>query len=204
MELSITSSGKSTSQVSLSDSVFGCDFNESLVHQVVNACIDNAHRGTKKQKNRSEVSGGGAKPWKQKGTGRARAGTTRGPIWRTGGRTFAARPHISTQKTNKKMYRAAFRSMLSELARLERIHVTDTVALETPKTKQLLEKLTTIDATNLLIVSDVLDKNLTLASRNLPRVSVCTASELNPLLLLRHERVLMSELAIKKLEESLS
>ncbi|GJM06306.1 MAG: 50S ribosomal protein L4 [marine bacterium B5-7] len=204
MKLTMASAASSKKNIELADAVFNVDFREGLIHQVVTACFSNSHLGSKKQKTRSEVSGGGRKPWAQKGSGRARAGSIRSPIWRSGGRTFAARPHVGQQKVNKKMFAGALRSALSELARLSRLHVTDSVLLETPKTKDLIGKLAGLNLKNVLIVVEAFDKNLYLAARNLPNVSVCLSTEVDPLRLLRHEHVLMSEPAVKKIEECFS
>ena len=164
MELTITGSGKG---ISVSDAAFAKDFNESLVHQVVTAYMSGARQGTRAQKTRSEVAGGGKKPWRQKGTGRARAGTIRSPLWRSGGVTFAAKPQSFEQKVNRKMYRAAMRSIFSELVRQERLVVVDDMNVETPKTKAFTAKLSDIGVSNALILSDNVEQNLHLASRNI-------------------------------------
>ncbi len=190
--------------VAVSDDAFGRDYNPALVHQAVVAYLAGARAGTKAQKNRSDVSGGGAKPWRQKGTGRARAGTIRSPLWRSGGVTFAARPRNHAQKLNKKMYRAALRSIVSELARQDRLVVVDTFDCETHKTRDLVKKLEGIGLSDVLIVVDEVSKNLSLASRNLHRVDVSNVMGLNPVALLRNEKVLMTSAAIKKVEEWLS
>src|SRR5690554_255054 len=156
--------------IDVCERTFGGEFNETLVHQAVVAYMAGGRQGSKKQKTRSEVSGGGRKPWRQKGTGRARAGTIRSPIWRGGGATFAARPQDHTQKLNKKMYRAAMRSILSELVRQDRLVVVEEFAVSAPKTKDLVEKLNALDLQNVLIVSEDIEQNLYLAARNLPHV----------------------------------
>ena len=158
--------------IEVSDATFGGDYNETLVHQAVVAYMAGGRQGSKQQKTRSDVSGGGKRPWRQKGTGRARAGTTRGPIWRGGGVTFAARPQNHDQKLNKKMYRAAIRSILAELVRSDRLVVVEDFVVEAPKTKELLGKLNDMGLTDVLIVSDAVDQNLYLAARNLPHVDV--------------------------------
>ena len=176
-----TATGRaSKNSVELSENNFGREFNETLVHQVVTAYLAAARSGTKAQKSRAAVRGGGAKPWRQKGTGRARAGTIRSPLWRGGGKTFAATPRDYAQKVNKKMYRSALRSILSELVRQERLIVVDKFTVDAPKTKQLNEKLKGMGITNALIISHEVDDNLFLSSRNLPHVDVCTVKRVNP------------------------
>ena len=160
----------------VSETTFGLEFNEALVHQVVVAYAAGARAGTRAQKTRSEVSGGGAKPWRQKGTGRARAGTSRGPIWRTGGVTFAAKPQDHSQKVNRKMYRGAIKSILSELVRQERLVVVENFAVETPKTKELVAKLNGLELKDVLIVTPEVDENLFLSARNLYKVEIGRAS----------------------------
>jgi len=200
MELKILNSRK---KLELVDEVFACDFNEALIHQVVTAYMAAGRAGTKSQKTRAEVSGGGAKPWKQKGSGRARAGTIRSPIWRKGGVVFAAKPRNYKQKVNKKMYKNAMRSILSELIRQERLVVVDSFQLETPKTKALLSKLHAmkIDG-SALIISDSIEENLYLAARNLVNVDVrdATSSAADPVSLVSAEKILMTEAAIKEIE----
>jgi large subunit ribosomal protein L4 len=171
------------------------------VHQVVVAYRNAGRAGTKRQKSRAEVRGGGRKPWAQKGTGQARAGSSRSPIWRGGGVTFAARPRDFAQKVNRKMYRGAIVSMLSELVRQNRLVVTDEIALEAPKTKLLASKLAGWSLSKVLIVVEALDEKLYLASRNLPHVELIEVSQINPLSLVEHERVLMTVGAVKLLEE---
>ena len=185
----------------VSDAAFGRDFNEALIHQVVVAYMAGGRQGSRAQKTRSEVSGGGAKPWRQKGTGRARAGTIRSPLWRSGGVTFAAKPQNHAQKVNKKMFRGAISSILSELARQDRLVVVDNFAVETPKTKQLVEKLKGMSLDDVLIVSGEVDQNLYLASRNLPKVQVVDVSATDPVSLLRFEKVLVTADAVKRFEE---
>lgn len=187
----------------LADSVFGQPFNEALIHQVVTAHMAAGRAGTKAQKNRSDVSGGGKKPWRQKGTGRARAGTSRSPIWRAGGTTFAARPRDFSQKVNRKMYRAAMRSILSELLRLNRITVVENVQLANPKTKELVESLATLNLGHVLIILDQADSNVILAARNLPHVDVIDVDNLDPVKLVAFENILLTVEASKKLEEKL-
>ncbi|MFE8072962.1 50S ribosomal protein L4 [Marinobacteraceae bacterium S3BR75-40.1] len=200
MELTITGSGKG---ITVSDAAFAKEFNEALVHQVVTAYLAGARQGTRAQKNRSDVRGGGKKPWRQKGTGRARAGTIRSPIWRTGGVTFAARPQDHSQKVNRKMYRAALRSILSELVRQERLVVVDDVKAETPKTKAFNAKLKDLGVDNALIVSDEVDQNLYLAARNIPYVDVRDVAGVDPVSLVGHDKVVVTVPALKKLEEML-
>jgi len=191
------------SELQVSEATFGLEFNESLVHQVVTAYRAAGRSGTKGQKSRAEVSGGGKKPWSQKGTGQARAGSNRSPIWVGGGRTFAAKPRSFEQKVNRKMYRGALRSMLSELARTERLVVTDALALEAPKTRLLAGQLKAWSLESVLIVVEAADEKLFLAARNLPHVEVIEVSALNPLSLARHDKVLMTVGAVKMLEERL-
>lgn len=188
--------------VAVSDSTFGRDFNESLVHQVVTAYMAGARQGSKAQKTRSEVAGGGAKPWRQKGTGRARAGTSSSPIWRSGGVTFAAKPRDHSQKVNKKMYRAAMQSILSELVRQERLVVADSFAVDTHKTKEFVAKLNELKLDNVLIVAGEVDEKLYLAARNVPRVGVTAATAIDPVSLIAFEKVLVTVDALKQLEEA--
>lgn len=190
--------------VEVSDLAFGKEFNETLVHQVVTAYLAGARQGTKAQKNRSAVSGGGAKPWRQKGTGRARAGTTRSPLWRTGGVTFAAAPRDHAQKVNKKMYRAAMRCILSELVRQDRLVVVNDLTIEAPKTKLLATKLKEYELKNVLILNEAFDEKLFLAARNLPDVGICDVASMDPVVLIRFEKVLVTLPALKLIEERLS
>lgn len=201
MELKIT--GSANGVVNLSEALFGNDFNEPLVHQVVTAYLSGARQGTRAQKTRSEVSGGGKKPWKQKGSGRARAGTTRSPLWRTGGVTFAARPQDHSQKVNKKMYRAALRSIFSEIVRQDRLVVVESIAADSPKTKQFSDKLRSLGVSNALIVSDAVEQNLYLAARNIPYVDVRDVVGIDPVSLIAHEKVVVTVPALKKIEEML-
>jgi large subunit ribosomal protein L4 len=191
------------STVTLSDAAFARDYNEALVHQLVTAYLAGARQGSKAQKSRSDVSGGGAKPWRQKGTGRARAGTSRGPIWRSGGVTFAARPRDFDQKLNKKMYRAAMQAIWSELVRQDRLVVVDSFDVSDHKTKAFAAKLSGMDLTNVLIVDAEVNKNVYLASRNLPNVAVAEADGVDPVSLISFEKVLVTVSALKKVEEML-
>jgi large subunit ribosomal protein L4 len=184
--------------------VFGAEYNEALVHQAVTAWRNGARSGTKKQLTRSEVRGGGRKPWKQKGTGQARAGTIRSPLWRGGGRTFAAVPRDHSQKINKKMYRGALRAIVSELARQGHLLIAEDFTVDAPKTKGLIEKLAKLGTRDLLIVTDAVDQNLMLSARNLPHVDVSDVEGLNPVALLSREKVLVTQAALKKLEAWLS
>jgi large subunit ribosomal protein L4 len=206
MELKLTTAtGRdSKNSVELSDSNFGREFNEALVHQVVTAYMAAARSGTKAQKNRAAVRGGGAKPWRQKGTGRARAGTIRSPLWRGGGKTFAATNRDYSQKVNRKMYRGALQAILSELVRQERLVLVESFSVETPKTKQLNEKLKGMGLSNVLIVSHEVDDNLYLSARNLPHVHVVEAKRVDPVSLIGVEKVVMTVAAVKELEEMLA
>ncbi|RDI46976.1 50S ribosomal protein L4 [Aquicella lusitana] len=200
MELKLLNSRK---KVELADDVFACDFNEALIHQIVTAYMAAGRAGTKAQKTRAEVSGGGVKPFRQKGTGRARAGTIRSPLWRTGGKVFAAKPRSYKQKVNKKMYKGALRSIFSELIRQERLVIVDSFQVDAPKTKSLLKKLTDMKVEGAaLIVSDVVDENLYLSSRNLPHIEVRDAatSATDPVALIKVEKVIITEAAIKEIE----
>ena len=191
MELALVKPGKGTGneKVSLSDETFGRDFNEPLVHQTVVTFLAGSRQGSVKQKNRSEVRGGGRKPWRQKGTGRARAGTIRSPIWRSGGVTFAARPRDYSKKLNKKMYRGAMQCILSELIRQGRLIVVSEFSIESHKTKELIAKLSEFDLSNVLIVTDQVERNLYLAARNLHKVNVLDSSGLDPVSLIDFETV---------------
>jgi large subunit ribosomal protein L4 len=202
MDLNVkTAAGSQTLQVS--DDVFGAEFKQSLIHQVVSAYMAGARAGTKAQKNRSAVRGGGAKPFRQKGTGRARSGTSRSPIWRSGGVNFAATPRNYAQKVNRKMYRGAIRSILSELNRQERLVVVDEINVSQPKTKELVGKLKGMELSDVLVVSVSPDENLYLAARNLYGVDIRDVEEIDPVSLVAYEHVLVTENAIKKLEERL-
>ena len=204
MSLVIPAAPNNGASLAVSEDVFGREFNEPLVHQLVVAYLAGARSGTKGQKTRSDVSGGGAKPWKQKGSGRARVGTTRSPLWRTGGVTFAARNRNYAQKLNKKMYRAAMSSIFSELLRQGRLVVWDDLAVTEPKTKLLLDKFKTLGFQSGLIVTEQLDINLFLSARNIPNVNVCEARSLNPIDLVDSFKVIATPGAIKQIEESLA
>ncbi len=205
MELNLVEWGDAKAgKLTVSASNFDRPYNEALVHQVVVAFQANARAGTKQQKNRSDVSGGGAKPWKQKGTGRARAGTTRGPLWRKGGVTFAARPQDHSQKINRKMYKGALQSILSELCRQERLIAVESFHVEQPKTKFLAEKLKALNIKDGLIVTEQLDENLYLSSRNLRNVDACDVISIDPVSLVGYEKIIMTAPAIKKIEEMLA
>lgn len=204
MELNITASGNDVAgTVEVSEAAFARAFNEDLVHQVVTAFLAGARQGSKAQKNRADVRGGGRKPWRQKGTGRARAGTIRSPIWRGGGVTFAAQPRDYSQKVNKKMYRAAMSSILSELARQERLVVVDSIEMAAPKTKELLAKLSGFGIDSALIVTENADSNLVLSARNLNKVDVRDVQGVDPVSLIAHDKVLVTVPALKKFEELL-
>ena len=200
MELSV----KDAQALEVSEATFGREFNEALVHQVVVAYSAGARQGTKAQKTRSEVRGGGKKPWRQKGTGRARAGTIRSPIWVGGGRAFAAKPRNFEQKVNKKMYRGAIKSILSELVRQERLVVVESFAVDSPKTKGLVEKLDALNLRDVLIVTPEVDENLFLSARNLYKVDVRDVAGIDPVSLIAFEKVLITADAVKQLEEALS
>ncbi|MEA3641609.1 MAG: 50S ribosomal protein L4 [Lamprobacter sp.] len=202
MELAIRNAESSSVQVA--DLVFGADYKPGLVHQVVTAYMAGGRAGTKAQKNRSAVSGGGAKPYRQKGTGRARAGTSRSPLWRSGGVTFAAQPRSYEQKVNRKMYRGALRSILSELVRSERLLVVTEFNIEEPKTKSVRAKLAELSLDRALVLVDEVDDNLALGARNLPGVWVDTAAGVDPVSLVAAEQVLITEAALRRLEERLS
>ena len=189
--------------IEVSERTFGGEFNETLVHQAVVAYMAGSRQGTRAQLTRSEVRGGGKKPWRQKGSGRARAGSIRSPIWRSGGVTFAAKPQDHSQKLNKKMYRAALRSILSELVRQERLVVVEDFAVEAPKTKALVSKLGGLGLNDVLIVTDSLDENLYLAARNLPHVDVRDVQGSDPVSLIAYDKVLVTVSAVKKFEELL-
>jgi large subunit ribosomal protein L4 len=201
MNLNLTGANGS---VEVSDLTFGKEFNESLVHQVVTAYLAGSRQGTKAQKTRSDVSGGGAKPWRQKGTGRARAGTIRSPLWRSGGVTFAAQPRDHAQKVNKKMYRAALRCIFSELVRQERLVVVEDFAMESPKTKQFVAKLNELELANALLVTEDVEWNLYLAARNVPHVDVRDVAGIDPVSLVGFDKVLVTVPALKKIEEALA
>ena len=195
---------QSTKKVSVSEDAFGAEFNEALVHQLVTSYMSGARAGTKAQKNRAAASGGGAKPWRQKGTGRARAGTIRSPIWRSGGVTFAASPRDYSKKLNKKMYRVGMRSLVSELVRQERLIVIPELGVSEPKTKVMQQKLADLGVSNVLILTDGLDSSVYLAARNIPNVQVMDVAIVDPLSLVCQEKVVIDQAALKKLEERLS
>ena len=200
MKLKMQGSGS----VDVADAAFAAEFNEALVHQVVTAFLAGARAGTKAQKNRSAVRGGGAKPWRQKGTGRARAGTIRSPIWVGGGRAFAAKPRDYKQKVNRKMYRAALRSVFSELIRQERLVVVESLEMKAPKTRELAQMLKKHDLDDVLIVNEAFDENVFLSARNLKKVGICDATSIDPVVLMRFEKVLVTLPALKLIEERLS
>ena len=201
MNLNIMGAGQG---VDVSDATFGREFNEALVHQVVVSFMAGGRQGTKAQKTRSEVNGGGRKPFRQKGTGRARAGTIRSPIWRGGGTTFAAKPRDFSKKVNKKMYRGAMQAILSELVRQERLMVTSEFKVEAPKSKEMVAKLKELELDNVLIVVEAVDDNLYLAARNLKNVEVVDVQGVNPVNLIGFEKVLFTVEALKKAEEKLA
>jgi len=190
--------------IQVSDAVFAADYKQSLIHQVVTAYMNGARSGTKAQKNRAAVAGGGAKPWRQKGTGRARAGTVSSPIFRAGGVTFAAQPRNYEQKVNRKMYRSALRSILSELVRQERLVVVEDIAVDAPKTKQLVGKLSDLGVSEALIVTEQMDENLILAARNLYHVDARAVQEVDPVSLIGFDKVIITSGALKALEEKLA
>ncbi|MCK5894176.1 MAG: 50S ribosomal protein L4 [Endozoicomonadaceae bacterium] len=199
MDLNVMGSGA----LQVSDATFGVEFNEPLIHQAVVAFLAGGRQGTKQQKTRSDVRGGGRKPWRQKGTGRARAGTIRSPIWRGGGATFAARPQDHSQKLNRKMYRGALRSILSELLRQDRLIVVESLKLEAPKTKQMVAKLKELKTDSALFVSEEIDVNLYLSARNIHHVDVRDVLGVDPVSLVAHEKVVMTVAAVKMFEEML-
>ncbi|BBL60025.1 50S ribosomal protein L4 [Methylomonas koyamae] len=204
LQIPAINGGGSSQALEVSEAVFGQAFNETLIHQLVTKYLSAARAGTKAQKNRSAVSGGGLKPFRQKGTGRARAGTTRSPIWRTGGVTFAAQPRSFDQKLNKKMYKAGIRSIFSELLRQGRIAVCNDIIPESPKTKEFLAKIKGIEAKRLLVVADDLNENLILAARNLPYVAVVTPTSVDPVSLVAADQVIATATALKQIEERLA
>ncbi len=206
MELNIAKPGNllGKEKVSISDDAFAREFNETLVHQTVTTYLAGARQGTVQQKTRSDVSGGGRKPWRQKGTGRARAGTIRSPLWRTGGVTFAARPQDHSKKLNKKMYRGAMACIMSELIRQGRLLVVEDFVVSSHKTKDLIAKLNEFALDNVLIVAEDIAENLFLAARNLHKVDVLDAAGLDPVSLIGFDKVLMTVPALKKVEEMLS
>ncbi|EXJ10301.1 MULTISPECIES: 50S ribosomal protein L4 [Nitrincola] len=201
MNLNLTGANGS---VEVSELIFGKEFNESLVHQVVTAYVNGGRQGSKAQKNRSAVSGGGAKPFRQKGTGRARAGTSRSPLWRSGGVTFAASPRDYSQKVNKKMYRAAMRCIFSELVRQDRLVVVDSLQMETPKTKQFIGKMKELDLTSALLITEEVEANLYLAARNVPHVDVRDVAAIDPVSLIGFDKVVVTASALSKINEVLA
>lgn len=204
MQLNVIEKGKAKTQVDVSDSIFGADFNETLIHQTVVAQMAAERQGSKAQKTRAEVSGGGAKPWRQKGTGRARAGSNRSPIWVGGGRTFAAKPRNFKQKTNRKAFRAAMCSMLSELIRQERLVVVEEFTVADHKTKALAAKLNDMGIKDALLIVDNPDENLLLASNNIHTIAVIDAQGVDPLALISFEKAVITVAALKQLEERLA
>ena len=200
MKLKMQGSGS----VDVAEVAFGADFNEALVHQVVTAFLAGSRAGTKAQKNRAAVRGGGAKPYRQKGTGRARAGTIRSPIWVGGGRTFAAKPRKFDQKVNKKMFRGALRSVFSELVRQDRLVVTEEISVKAPRTRELAGMLKKLGLDHVLIVNEAFDENVFLSARNLKDVGICDAGSVDPVVLMRFEKVLITLPALKLIEERLS
>lgn len=203
LEIPPISDTDTAQSVAVSESVFGQKYNEGLVHQLVTTYLARARYGNKQQKSRSQVAGGGAKPWRQKGTGNARSGTNRSPIWRTGGVTFAARPRSFDKKFNKKMYRVGIRSILSELLRQQRVFVSADIIPSGPKTKEFVRFLKNCNALNSIIVIGADDKNLSLASRNVVGVEVCTTQALNPVGLINSPKTILTQEAIKIIEERL-
>lgn len=201
MDIAIHNSKK---KVSVSDDAFAASFNETLVHQLVVSYMAAARAGSKAQKTRSQVSGGGAKPWRQKGTGRARAGTIRSPIWRSGGVTFAATPRDYSKKLNKKMYRAGLRSLVSELVRQDRLLLIDKLGVTEPKTKQVQARLDDLGVDNALLLTDGLDSAVYLSARNIPNIQVMDIAIVDPVSLIKQEKIVIDEAALKKLEERLS
>ena len=202
--MNLAIAGADNSNVEVSEVTFGREYNEALVHQVVTAFMAGARQGSRAQKTRSEVSGGGAKPWRQKGTGRARAGTIRSPIWRSGGVTFAAKPQDHSQKVNRKMYRGAMRSILSELVRQDRIVVVESLELDQPKTKAFIDKMNGFGLTgSVLAISEEVNENLYLAARNVPNANVRDVASTDPVSLVGHDKVVITVSALKKFEEIL-
>jgi len=199
--MDIQVAGNASTKVELNEATFGNEYNEALVHQVVNAYLAGARQGSHATKNRAAVAGGGAKPWRQKGTGRARAGTIRSPVWVGGGYAFARTPQDWSQKVNRKMYRGAVKAILSELVRQDRLIVVEDLKFEQPKTKLFLAKMKEIDVTSALIIADEVDQNLHLSSRNVPHIEVSDVAGVNPVNLVAYKKVLVTVAALKKLEE---
>lgn len=205
MELKLRQLNKKTEgKVTVSDSIFATEYNEALIHQALTAFMAGSRAGTRAQKNRSDVRGGGRKPWKQKGTGRARSGTIRSPIWRGGGATFAARPKDYSQKLNKKMYRGAMRSIFAELVRKDRLVVIDEFLADGPKTKDMVARLKSLKLNDVLIVTGEVTENLFLSTRNIPHVDVVDTEEINPYVLIGYDKVLMTQGALARVEELLA
>jgi large subunit ribosomal protein L4 len=204
MELTLLDSAGKTGKMKVSEAIFGAAYNEPLVHQILTSYTAAARAGTKAQKNRSAVRGGGRKPFRQKGMGRARAGTIRSPLWRGGGVTFAAKPRDYSKKVNKKMYRGAIRSILSELVRQDRLICVEEFTLDGPKTKNAIAKLADVQITNGLIITDEVTKDLYLATRNIPRVDIIDTTEIDPYSLIGFDKVLMTRTALEKVEAWLS
>ena len=201
MELKLRQSNKKADgKITVADSIFASEYNEALIHQALTAFMAGSRAGTRAQKTRSDARGGGRKPWRQKGTGRARSGTIRSPIWRGGGVTFAARPKDHSQKLNKKMYRGAMRSILAELARQDRLILIDEFSVEAPKTKDMVARLKSLELSDVLIVTDEVTENLFLSTRNIPHVDVIDTEEINPYVLIGYEKVLMTQDALTKVE----
>lgn len=203
MSVNLNLAGAASKTMPLNEAVFGQEYNEALIHQVLTAYFNGARAGTKGQKTRAEVRGGGRKPWRQKGSGRARAGSSRSPIWRSGGVTFAAKTRDFSQKVNRKMYRSAIRSILSELVRSERLIGVESLTLGAPKTKDLVSRLKELNVNHVLLVTNDHDTNLLLAARNLPHVDVCTAADIDPVGLVAYDKIVMTVDAIKQIEEKL-
>jgi len=189
--------------ITVSDAVFGLEYKESLIHQLVTAYMAAGRAGTVAQKNRSAVRGGGAKPWNQKGSGRARAGTSRSPLWRSGGTTFAAQPRDYSQKVNRKMYSTGIRSMLSELNRQQRLIIVEDITVDAPKTRQMAAKLADLGVSKTLIVTETGDESLYLSARNLPYVEITDVAGMNPVNLARYDHVVVTVGAVRAIEESL-
>jgi large subunit ribosomal protein L4 len=204
MSMKLQLHGAAGKDLQVSEDAFGREFNEGLIHQVVTAYLASGRAGTKAQKTRAQVRGGGAKPWRQKGTGRARHGSIRSPIWVGGGRAFAASPRSYAQKVNRKMYRAAMRSLVSELIRQDRLTVVESLEIAEPRTKLMVAKLKELGVDNALVVVEAFDENLFLAARNLPNIELLEVTALDPVSLLRYDRVVMTVAAVRRLEEKLA
>mgnify|MGYP006225429471 FL=1 len=201
MKIDLLTTSTKKSDITISETTFGKDFNESLVHQAVVSYMAGSRQGSSRQKTRSEVRGGGKKPYRQKGTGRARAGTIRSPLWRGGGVTFASTPRDYSKKINKKMYRAALRSIFSELLRQGKLVAIETPVLEKPKTKEIAKFLSDFSLSKVLFITDTFDSNFYLSARNIPNVDVITVKEINPVILLRADKVAVTAEAFKLIEE---